>query len=1204
MRWEQLVGVTGAGGAGSGYLIAPRLVLTSAHVVGEHATEVTVIRPGRPGEYTASVAWCGRGDGTSDAALVQIEDQAWEPPQVRPVIWGRTVTHQPGIACRTWGLPDFAQREGKASDTEQPTGTLNPGDGYGHRHILHLTEHPPTALGQSPWKGISGAAVYCGSLLTGVVATDPDHRGHAALGVVPAYVLLAQSGFREVLERHCGTAGLEWAPVELQDLADHQSPTRAATVAGTPATLLTARRAVVEFRGRDDVLADLRAWASRPGVDMWLVHGAGGQGKTRLAHQFGTDLAAQRWSVLWLDPAVDTAERLRVLGQVVTELLVVIDYAEARVPQVGVLLTELAAHLGDRPIKVLLLARTVGEWWTQLAATSGAVGDITARTRHTTLLPLDDDVESRHATYRDTVFAFAGELPRLADLGEVEWSRAATSVLARPYRDLGDDTTVLGVQMGALADLLDTHHPTTTPVIGQQSLEDRILEHEHRYWTATAAHHKLDGLGIATLRDVLAATIVLGATTSEELGQILTRIPDLIDQPRLVHTGIRDWLMSLYPGQSARAYAGLGPDRLAEQLVGRLMLHPTRDCIIETLAATTDNEGEAEQLLTVCTRAAAHPTLTAITDTLTTWCVRHPTLHLAAVRVATRVENPVPLINALDQIVSTPDTPPDTLITLHKAIPRQTRVLAATAAALTHALTEHYRRIDNQPLLAMSLHNFAVRLGELGRHEEGLAAAEEAVKIYRVLAEHHPDAYLPDLAGSLNNVAVRLGALGRREEGLAAAEEAVKIRRVLAEHHPDAYLPDFASSLNNVAVDLGELGRREEGLAAAEEALKIYRVLAEHHPDAYLPDLAMSLNNVAIRLGALGRHEEGLAAIEEAVKIRRVLAEHHPDAYLPDLATSLNNVAVGLGKLGRREEGLAAAEEAVKLYRVLAEHHPDAYLPDLAGSLNNVAVRLGALGRREEGLAAIEEAVKIRRVLAEHHPDAYLPDLAMSLNNVAIRLGALGRHEEGLAAIEEAVQIYRVLAEHHPDAYLPDLATSLNNVAVDLRKLGRHEEGLAAAEEAVKIRRVLAEYHPDAYLPDLASSLNNVAVGWGELGRREEGLAAAEEAVKLYRVLAEHHPDAYLPDLAGSLNNVSVRLGELGRREEGLAAIEEAVKIYRVLAERHPDAYLPDFASSLNNVAVDLGELGRREEGLAAAEEALKIYRVLAEHHPDAYLPD
>jgi hypothetical protein len=54
------------------------------------------------------------------------------------------------------------------------------------------------------------------------------------------------------------------------------------------------------------------------------------------------------------------------------------------------------------------------------------------------------------------------------------------------------------------------------------------------------------------------------------------------------------------------------------------------------------------------------------------------------------------------------------------------------------------------------------------------------VTIRRTLAQTRPDAFLPDLAKILNNLGIRLSELGRHEEALAATEEAVTIRRTLA----------------------------------------------------------------------------------------------------------------------------------------------------------------------------------------------------------------------------------------------------------------------------------------------------------------------------------------------------------------------------------------------------------------------------------------
>ena len=61
----------------------------------------------------------------------------------------------------------------------------------------------------------------------------------------------------------------------------------------------------------------------------------------------------------------------------------------------------------------------------------------------------------------------------------------------------------------------------------------------------------------------------------------------------------------------------------------------------------------------------------------------------------------------------------------------------------------------------MSLNNLSVRLADLGRREEALAAIEEAVTLRRQLAAARPDAFPPDLAASLNNLSSRLSGTRR-----------------------------------------------------------------------------------------------------------------------------------------------------------------------------------------------------------------------------------------------------------------------------------------------------------------------------------------------------------------------------------------------------------------------------------------------------------
>ena len=212
------------------------------------------------------------------------------------------------------------------------------------------------------------------------------------------------------------------------------------------------------------------------------------------------------------------------------------------------------------------------------------------------------------------------------------------------------------------------------------------------------------------------------------------------------------------------------------------------------------------------------------------------------------------------------------------------------------------------------MNNLAVRLGEAGRRAEGLAAAQEAVDLYRELVGLNRDAYLPDLATSVNNLAVRprRGGPPRRGPGRRPGSRR-PVPGAGRGSTATPTCPTSPTSVNNLAVRLGEAGRRAEGLTAAQEAVDLRRELVALNRDAYLPDLAISVNNLAIRLGEAGRRAEGLAAAQEAVDLYRELVALNRDAYLPDLAMSVNNLAIRLGEAGRRAEALAAAQEAVDL---------------------------------------------------------------------------------------------------------------------------------------------------------------------------------------------------------------------------------------------------------------------------------------------------
>ncbi|MYS10450.1 hypothetical protein GTW71_29335, partial [Streptomyces sp. SID6041] len=497
-RRDRVLGVLSPGGGNrpavtSGYLIGPSLVLTCAHTVPSPGAQVRLAEPDSPVGWSGTVLWRGQDDG-DDAALVGIDDPTWQPSPDMSQRWGFLATSRSSVPGEAWGVTAGTAWGESTGTVEHVIGSIEPSSLLVRHRYAFAHADPPPVTSRVPWAGMSGAPVFCGGLLTGIVSTDASGQTDRTLWeAVRVRDLLRDPSFRDVLARYApgsdtGAEGVEWQ--ELHEPTD----TGALSRFRSPAALLLARHQVLAFRGRKDVMADMRRWLKGPGTDLLLLHGAGGQGKTRIAQQLANMASADGWGTVWLRRSAERHDA-RVFKERTVSLLIVVDYAETRLDQVTRLLEILADDDNAHPVRLLLLARSAGDWWHDAGASSGAAGALVADARVLALPPLEPEPgDARTDAYRDAVLGYADCLPRVRGWEHHPWPGIALRLLAHergPDLDAPGMSTALALHSKALADLLDTAsqeeaRPFDDPAVSSSSVEDRLLSHEQHYWVASA----------------------------------------------------------------------------------------------------------------------------------------------------------------------------------------------------------------------------------------------------------------------------------------------------------------------------------------------------------------------------------------------------------------------------------------------------------------------------------------------------------------------------------------------------------------------------------------------------------------------------------------------------------------------------------------------------------------------------------------------
>lgn len=548
------------------------------------------------------------------------------------------------------------------------------------------------------------------------------------------------------------------------------------TVPRSWARLLDPRRELVGFVGRDEELASLVAWHEDGEAGrLRLVTGPGGVGKTRLA----VELAGRVKKLGWMTEQVADGQEAAAIGllRAVTgsRALLVVDYAETRTG-LKQMLAALASDQGEG-VRVLLLARSAGDWWDQLGVGDPAVWDLvrSAREQQLSLSLGVSDAEIIELAVR----SFARELGLPERTVEI-------------YGDSGTgQRRVLDLHAAALVAVLGDA-PAGTVRVDIRTVLGELLRHEQHFWYDSARVHGLrdgpDGATSRVLRQVVAAACLLGAATPDEARVLPSRVPGMRPSVK-----IAEWLRALYPPDPGQGdwIGSVQPDRLAELHV----LHELDASPEFSRACLTDlDDRQALRAVTLLARASSD--------------------YVEAEELLSQT------LPAVADLIADTHAPAETLMAIFNAIPYPTVVLAPAAVTLGQRIASRLPAGTEPAVRAYWLSNLGLRLAELARPAEALNAEQEAVAVYRELAAANPQRYRPDLAATLNNLGKRFSQLGRPAQALPALEETVAIHRELAAASPDRYRPDLAQSLTNLGEILEAAGRKAD--AARDEAAELH----------------------------------------------------------------------------------------------------------------------------------------------------------------------------------------------------------------------------------------------------------------------------------------------------------------------------------------------------------------------------------------------
>ncbi|MEU9086157.1 hypothetical protein [Streptomyces sp. NPDC048357] len=688
-----------------------------------------------------------------------------------------------------------------------------------------------------------------------------------------------------------------------------------------PSQLLNPRYPQPEFVGRAALFGDLREWrGAKAASSALLLHGPGGQGKSRVAEEFARESREAGWTVFQVRHGSDrmtpsyTRSPLPEADGDSEGLLLIVDYAD-RWPARDLtdFMTDCAGQ-GDPALRMLFIARAATGWW---STPSKHLWDLGAQVEERELAALTEEID------RATLFAAARE-----HFG------AALGVTAPPRTppELSGDgfATVLAVHMAALAEVDAVRRGEDAPR-SPAEISTYLLLREQTYWEQLRAAGQASIPPATFARTVYAATLT-GALPWPQAHEVLTRLDVNPGDPGLA---LDDHGVAYPAREQDTVLEPLYPDRLGEDFIALMLPNGPMRSVLST-AWTTQAPQRLFSLPEESAEGLSWPRRALITliETAQRWD------HVAERQLVPLLTAQPRLVHragsaALSALVRIPSLSQELLDAIESSLRFRDPELDAGAAEIArHIAPYRLRRAGRDSEAQALIHGkLAQRLHNIGEYQ---AAVTQIVNSLRLIEEIAPrtDRQRDWLASYLDWAGIHYELNGDPVRALECSRESVALYKELAARYKDR--PEIYDRLQGrLTYALANLSGREllgpaERLKVAQEAVEACRGLVPGDSVPANVELAGALHNLGAALQDLERHEESLAPLREATRIRREQTAGDFARYAEYFEQVLGVFTEELACAGRREEARSIARERVGVLRRLADADPGRFAGLLA----------------------------------------------------------------------------------------------------------------------------------------------------------------------------------------------------------------------------------------------------------------------------------